>query len=81
MKKTTVWIYDDLWEEGYRFDDIVTKRFCFIERKYASNEHNALEFLIAAYKFIPKNEGTSNLQGFQMIDKSNLPCVVIMEDV
>lgn len=55
----TVWCFDDLWEEGYRFDDVVTKRYCFVERKYAKNENEAFEFLIAAYKFIPKHKGTS----------------------
>jgi hypothetical protein len=55
----TVWQFDDLWEEGYRFDDVVTKRYCFIERKYVKNEREALEFLIDAYKWIPKIQGTS----------------------
>ena len=55
----TVWQFDDLWEEGYRFDDVVTKRYCFVDRKFAKNEHEALEFLIAAFKFIPKFKGTS----------------------
>jgi len=55
----TVWQFDDLWEEGYRFNEVVTKRYCFIERKYVKNENEAIEFLIKAYKFIPKIQGTS----------------------
>ena len=56
---TTVWEFDDLWDEGYRFNEVVSKRYCFVEQKYAKDEYEALEFLMAAYKFIPKIQGTS----------------------
>lgn len=75
----TVWQFDDLWEEGYRFDDVVTKRYCFVERKYVKNEYEALEFLIAAYKFIPKIQGTSKpLKYAEHLDKT--PTAVIVDN-
>ncbi len=59
MNNTSVWVYDDLWEEGYRFDDIVTNKFCFVEKKFANNPVEALDYLQKAYKFIPKLQGNS----------------------
>lgn len=57
--RATIWTFDDLWDEGYRFDEVVSKQYCFVDRKFAKDENEALEFLISAYKFIPKLQGTS----------------------
>jgi len=57
--KSTVWTFDDLWEEGYRFDEVISKRYCFVDRKFAKDEKEAMQFLAVAYKFIPKHQGTS----------------------
>lgn len=59
-QKVSVWVFDDLWEEGYRFDDKISKRYCFVERKFANNESEALDFLQKAFEHIPKIQGTSN---------------------
>ena len=77
----TVWVYDDLWEDGYRFDDLITKRYVEIERKFAKNADEALEFLVAAYKFIPKENGTSRKDNVYFIGKHKLPCAVIVEQL
>ncbi len=73
----TVWQFDDLWEEGYRFDDVVTKRYCWVERKYVKNEVEALEFLIAAYKFIPKIQGTSKPLKYAQEMSGSLIAVIV----
>lgn len=76
MGTVTVWRFDDLWEEGYRFNDVVTGRYCFIPKEYAKNEHEAMEFLIAAYKFIPKIEGDSPLKVSDIVHGE---CAVIID--
>ncbi len=55
----SVWVYDDLWDEGYRFDDIITKRRCFITTEFAKNEHEALDILSKIYRYVKKEDGNS----------------------
>jgi len=71
----TVWQFDSLEKEGYRFNDLVTKRFCFVDKKFAKNENEALEFLIAAYKFIPKVDSSEEpIEKFEYV--GNLSVVI-----
>lgn len=57
--KVSVWQFDDLWEEGYRFDDRTTSRYLYVSKEFAKNQVEASEFLKAAFRFIPKHQGTS----------------------
>lgn len=55
----SVWVYDDLFEDGYRFDDIVNARYCIIPTMFAKSMALAVDFLAAAYAYIPKIKGAS----------------------
>jgi hypothetical protein len=57
-KMKSIWVYDDLWEEGYRFDDILNNRHVMIAREFAKDEYEAISYLGTEYKSIKKNKGT-----------------------
>jgi len=63
----SVWVFDDLWEEGWRFDDIVNCRYAFVPREFAGSAAIALDFLDKAYGFIPKKQGNSKPQSSRQI--------------
>jgi hypothetical protein len=60
MKKY-LYVYDDLWENGYRFDDILNNTYVEISRENASNEYEALDFLGKNHKKVHKKKGTSRI--------------------
>lgn len=45
-RKNTNWIFDDLWEEGYRFNNNHYKCWIVIDRNEALNIKDALLFLL-----------------------------------
>jgi len=44
--KTTGWVFDDLFEEGYRFDNSIYKCWVIISRSIANNQQEAFNYLI-----------------------------------
>ena len=72
----TLWVYDDLWEEGYRFDCKITRQYCFIPRNCAENETVAVEFLVAYYDYIPKLQGTSQKVVFEILNNDLTALIV-----
>ena len=54
----TCWKFDDLWEEGYRFDNSNLKVWCIVPRDKANNENEALEYLINNVNNIEMNQYT-----------------------
>ncbi|MDA3855580.1 MAG: hypothetical protein PF569_04940 [Candidatus Woesearchaeota archaeon] len=52
-----LWVYDDLWEEGYRFDDVINNAYVMIKAK---NEYEAIEFLSDNHNTIKVNNGSSS---------------------
>lgn len=68
-KQVEVWVYDDLWEEGYRFDNWNGTKHCFIPREYASCASEAIEILDRIFEYIPKHESDSVSGGSRQINK------------
>ena len=44
--KESDWKFDDLWEDGYRFDNSKLKVWVVISRDKANNEDEALSYLL-----------------------------------
>ena len=61
IRRITVWAFDDLWEEGYHFDEMVSFRICVVPREKASNKEEAASYLIDNYESIPK-QGSESLK-------------------
>jgi hypothetical protein len=55
----SVWVFDDVWDQGYKFIDALSGRYCFIPTIYASSSYEACQFLEFAFRKIPKHDGTS----------------------
>jgi len=54
----SLWVFDDLWEEGYRFDDIINGRYLFIHRDTVGSVRQACMYLEEYYNKINKFDGT-----------------------
>ena len=52
------WKYDDLFEEGYRFDNENLKVWCIVPRDKAKNEKEAIEYLVNNVNDIQMNQHT-----------------------
>ena len=55
--KPSVWLYDDLFQEGYRFDDQLSKRFLFVKRSQAKSPEDAAVFVGRNFNEIQKHRG------------------------
>ena len=53
---STGWKFDDLFEEGYRFDN--EKCWCIVPRDKANNEKEAIEYLVNNINDIEMNQHT-----------------------
>lgn len=69
VKQIEVWVYDDLWEEGYRFDNWNGTKHCFIPREYASCVSEAIEILDRIFEYIPKHQSDSVSGASRQISK------------
>ena len=54
----TGWKFDDLFEEGYRFDNENLKCWCIVPRDKANNEKEAIEYLVNNIDDIEMNQHT-----------------------
>lgn len=54
----TGWEFDDLFEEGYRFDNENLRVWCIVPRSKANNEKEALEYLVNNIDNIEMNQHT-----------------------
>ena len=52
------WKYDDLFEEGYRFDNENLKVWCIVPRDKAKNEKEAIQYLVNNVNDIEMNQHT-----------------------
>ena len=52
------WNYDDFWEDGYRFDNTKLMVWCVVPRDKASNEKEAIEYLVNNINDIEMNQHT-----------------------
>ena len=52
------WKFDDLWQDGYRFDNENLMVWCIVPRNKANNENEALEYLINNVNDIEMNKHT-----------------------
>jgi len=57
-KNQTGWRFDDLFEEGYRFDNENLKCWCIVPRDKANNENEAIEYLVNNVNDIEMNQHT-----------------------
>ena len=55
----SVWVFDDKWEEGYRFDSHTSNEYCFISPDLANSPEQALDILDKIFDYIPKIKSTS----------------------
>lgn len=61
--RVSIWVFDDLWEEGYRFQDILSNRYVVISRDSAKTVQQARTFLQEHYRQVKKIKGTSSNYG------------------
>ena len=52
------WKFDDLFEEGYRFDNKKLRCWCIVPRNKANNEKEAIEYLVKNIDNIEMNQHT-----------------------
>jgi hypothetical protein len=88
----SVWQFDDLWEEGYRFDEVTkvkgVRRYCFVSREDAvydkegnHSEYQAAMFLKANFDEVEKKyDSTSEPRPF-LSDVISGVSVVLTEQV
>lgn len=53
-KKVEVWVFDDLLEEGYRFNNWDCTQHCFIPKQFASCASEAINVLDKIFEYVPK---------------------------
>lgn len=49
------WKFDDLFEEGYRFNNQNLNCWCIVSKDKANNEKEAIEYLLSNVDYIEKN--------------------------
>ena len=59
--KVSIWEFDDLWEEGYRFYDAISNCHCYVPRDKAKNPEEAKNYLVLHRDKLEKHKGTSKL--------------------
>jgi len=52
------WRFDDLFEEGYRFDNENLRVWCIVPRDKANNEKEAIDYLVNNIKSIEMHQHT-----------------------
>ena len=59
----SVWIYESLKTKGYRFNDVITLRYCYVPIKQVNNLSEAVMYLESNFKDIIKlqSEGKDKL--------------------
>lgn len=68
-----LWVFEDLCEEnneiGYRFNDVINQKWCFIPKKIAETPERAADYISKAHEFIERKESSSKIESTLILFK------------